>query len=313
MVGVLAAVASSASATFPGRNGLIAVASNRGCDLNGAVHTVRLDGSGQRRVTECRHNTRVFDWSPRGRRLVFITDPYCPGCPPGVAPDRVITVRPDGSHAEVLDESSAVFDVKWGPDGRDLAWAGQTGAAGEERTGVFVGPFESPFETYIAPWSSFAWSPDGRSLAVTETVTTGRAGDPGCARISIFDASSGTRTRVLVPRRLRGGRCYGGGRAPSWSPDGRRIVFGGWSRDQRQLPQKAEIFVVRADGRHRRRLTDNPVSDIYPVWSPDGKWIAYTRPFRYHLVHNLYVMHADGTRKRLVVRSAIRPAWQPRP
>ena len=56
---------------------------------------------------------------------------------------------------------------------------------------------------------------------------------------------------------------------PAWSPDGSQIAFmsnrdGNW-----------EIYLVGADSRGLRRLTQNPSSDGMPAWSPDGKAIAY--------------------------------------
>lgn len=47
---------------------------------------------------------------------------------------------------------------------------------------------------------------------------------------------------------------------PSWSPDGKRIVF--WSdRDGNN-----EIYIMNADGSDAVRLTDNPALDVAPDW-----------------------------------------------
>ncbi len=56
---------------------------------------------------------------------------------------------------------------------------------------------------------------------------------------------------------------------PSFSPDGRRVVFsalvGGFT----------DLFVYDFDGGSLRRLTDDPYADLQPVWSPDGRRIAF--------------------------------------
>ena len=65
------------------------------------------------------------------------------------------------------------------------------------------------------------------------------------------------------------GRCGG---SSSWSPDGRRIAFGG-------------LFVSRADGSHVVRLAGGD----HPAWSPDGHWIAFAREL------DIYVIHPDGS------------------
>jgi len=52
------------------------------------------------------------------------------------------------------------------------------------------------------------------------------------------------------------------------APDGRRVAV---SFDQ----GLQDIWVERAPGGAFDRLTFGPVANLYPVWSPDGKWIAY--------------------------------------
>src|SRR5439155_11035346 len=49
--------------------------------------------------------------------------------------------------------------------------------------------------------------------------------------------------------------------SPRWSPDSRFLAFD--SRAERQ----AEIYVMAAEGRATRRLTNNPAKDVLPVWS----------------------------------------------
>jgi TolB protein len=53
---------------------------------------------------------------------------------------------------------------------------------------------------------------------------------------------------------------------PVWSPDGRKIAFGGGRDDV------GSIYLVNADGSGLRRLTRNPGGwDWIPVWSPAQK------------------------------------------
>jgi eukaryotic-like serine/threonine-protein kinase len=70
------------------------------------------------------------------------------------------------------------------------------------------------------------------------------------------------------------------------SPQGDRIAL---QIDNAQ----ADIWVLDPARGVRTRLTFGPVANQYPVWSPDGKWIAYTSDRNGH--SHLYRKLADGS------------------
>ena len=107
--------------------------------------------------------------------------------------------------------------------------------------------------------------------------------------------------------------------SPSWSPDGKRIVFGS-DRDKEDNPHNTEIYVMKADGTNQRRLTNNLTEDIYPAWSPDGGRIAFSARREGHVVHNLdityeiYVMDADGGNQQRLTenrKNDMYSSWSP--
>jgi len=86
---------------------------------------------------------------------------------------------------------------------------------------------------------------------------------------------------------------------PAFSPDGTRVVFARLS---------SGIFRVNLDGSGLHRLTSGS-RDTYPVWSPDGRHIAFIRIYKTQW--RLYVMSASGagqTRLRLAPPAG-RPTW----
>jgi TolB protein len=105
---------------------------------------------------------------------------------------------------------------------------------------------------------------------------------------------------------------------PEWSPDGRKLVFA--KRPDRGGPPcrpagrcNDEIYVINADGTGLQRLTRNAVIDGHPVWSPDGRRIAFLR-WRDGPTAKIYVMNADGSGQRMLTPTPRRqgePAWSP--
>jgi Tol biopolymer transport system component len=86
----------------------------------------------------------------------------------------------------------------------------------------------------------------------------------------------------------------------AWSPDGKRLAFtGGFGSED----ANRDIWIVRADGSGRRRLTSDGAS-FHPVWSPDGEWIYYARQPD---DHPAAVTMSDGLTEQPVWIWAIRP------
>jgi TolB protein len=81
------------------------------------------------------------------------------------------------------------------------------------------------------------------------------------------------------------------GTTPSYSPDGRKIVYaahraGDW-----------EIFTMRANGADKRQITYNRgLEDVEPAYSPDGKELVFSR--KLPTGYEIFKMRSNGTRQR---------------
>jgi serine/threonine protein kinase len=93
------------------------------------------------------------------------------------------------------------------------------------------------------------------------------------------------------------------GTNPAWSPDGKQIVYVGSDN---------EIYRVAANGQNATKLTAEGSNTLAPVFSPDGREIAFSRLT--NSVWQLWVMNSDGTNQRQLTfqnRNARFPTWSP--
>src|SRR5262245_48705585 len=98
----------------------------------------------------------------------------------------------------------------------------------------------------------------------------------------------------------------------AWAPDGDRLVFerrepSGWVNDAGQPIMRTVLFSVHANGTELVRLSPGSVDDRYPVWSPDGKSVAFVRSridAGYREQPFVYAMRADGSHSHPIAVSA---------
>jgi serine/threonine-protein kinase len=164
---------------------------------------------------------------------------------------QVGLVSRSGVFAPLKIPAGDVFDVALSPDGQRLAYASGRRDASEVRIydiarGSSVGLTRKP------PERSPAWSPDGRSIAVSTL-----------EGLAIKDTGGSERARVA------------GGAAQSlvnmhWAPDGAVLAY------TTQTGASHDIWIVRADGSGARRIIAGAPAAYGPRFSPDGKWLAFT-------------------------------------
>jgi TolB protein len=254
------------------------------------IFTMRIDGSDQRRVSTGTGRTTCGYFYPAGGEIVYAsTHEGGRDCPPrpsfargyvwpiyasydiyranadGTNPrpltrtpgyDAEATIAPDGliTFTSVRDDDMEIYSMK--ADGSDV-----------RRLTHRPGPDGGPF-----------FSHDGRSI-----VFRGRALSPG-KELDDYRAllKEGlwrpTSLELFVMDRdgsnLRQITNLGGANfAPSWHPDGKRLIFASNIHDPKG--RNFDLYLIHTDGTGLERVTFNDTFDGFPMFSPDGKRLVF--------------------------------------
>lgn len=210
---------------------------------------------------------------------------------------ELYTMAVDGTGLQRITDDPAV-DVypRMSPGGDEIAFLSNRAGRGEsfDLYVIRTDGAEVRRLTTGGGVQSAAWSPDGSTLAYTLE----RGG------------SSSVR---LIGRNGAGDRRLVAGSWPSWSPDGRRILFtvGEFLREPQSL---AVVDVAGGDPVPVSLGLDNASE---AAWSPDGERIAFMHnPAGYEGSSNewdeeIYVANVDGSRLARVSKRAGNDHWPP--
>jgi len=95
----------------------------------------------------------------------------------------------------------------------------------------------------------------------------------GFGEIWVMDSEGRNRTRLTTAGETPSDAA--GSTSPAWSPDGGLIAFASTGQARNEDQRDVEIYVMRADGKETKRLTNDRVLDATPAWAPDGTRIAF--------------------------------------
>jgi Tol biopolymer transport system component len=250
------------------------------------------------------------DWSPDGKRIVFIREEPILNSGTG----ELDVVNPDGSRRRsivAVDTPNSFNDSpKWSPDGTKLVYVhwvsddtpldpsdDDPGASGPPLVVVNAdGRAPRPLSgTVFRNADEPDWAPDGRRLVFNDGQGLAIANLDGTGFRRIVESPAGE---------------------PSWSPDGGRIVFVGG-----EDPLSTDLFIFGASNGTTTPLTtisDTGAFDSCPEWSPDGSRIAFLRtierkegtPKTFGTPEDatsfwsaLFVINPDGTGERQVTQT----------
>ena len=257
------------------------------CDLQ---FVMRADGSQMHRVSPAAGKTTCGWFLPDGKRLFFgSTHANGVECPPrpdpsrgyvwGLDPFDIYTVNADGTDLRRLT-NFGVYTAEGvlSPDGKRIVFTSLKDGDLDIYT-MNVDGTDVRRLTNIAgydggPW----WSPDGTQIVYRAYHPT----DPA----ELKDYHDLLARRIVRPNRMElwvmnadgsnkhqithlGGATFG----PSWTPDGRGIIFS--SNYLRPRSGNFDLYLINLDGSGLEQVTTEESFDGFPMFSPDGTKLAW--------------------------------------
>ena len=264
----------------------------------GEIYLMDPDGTNLRRLTENTVGDFFPALSPNGKKIVFDSTRLRSDAEPRNTSDLFL-MNTDGTEQTWLIRGTS---ATWSPDSRNIAFhASASGnglpiktdpGAATSDSDIFIANVDDLLARVAGPQNitnspdaiedDADWSPDGTKIAFTSHPTSDDPNNSSHAEIYTINPDGTGLTRLTFNNYEE--------RAPSWSPDGSRIVF--MARIGTHGGNAFEICVMNADGTNFVQLTDNAVFDGTPTFSPDGQKIVLHRA---PAPQQMWMMNADGT------------------
>jgi len=274
--------------------------------LAAEIYLMNGDGTNLRRITENAYFDCFPALAPNGTRIVFDSNRLRKEAEPFNTFDLFI-MNADGTDQTALVRGSS---ATWAPDSKRIAFhasvSGQgmpinnnPGAATTD-SDIFILNIDD-FLKHHAQAKNISnnaaavdddadWSADGRKIVFTSHAVTDRTDNHATAEIYVINPDGKEKPTRLTNNNEEE-------RAPSWSPDGKLILFS--CRKGAPLQEGGistfELCVINADGTGLKRLTNNAVAELTPSWSPDGRQIMFHRAVGGRGRFQLFIINADGT------------------
>jgi Tol biopolymer transport system component len=255
------------------------------------IYTINVDGSGERRVSNGAGRTTCAYFYPGQHDILYAsTHDASKECPPKPSFARgyvwpiydgydIYRANADGSNARNITNSPGYdAEATIAPDGLIVFTSVRDGdmeiysmkADGAEvkRLTNRQGPDGGPFFSWDGKRVAFR----GRELAAGPEFDDYRAllkqalWRPTQLELFVMDRDGKNLTQIT--------RLGGANFAPSWHPDGKRLIFASNIGDPKG--RNFDIYMINLDGTGLERITTNETFDGFPMFSPDGRTLVFS-------------------------------------
>ena len=222
------------------------------------------------RLTNAKKSSSNPQWSSDSKRLAFISDRD--------GKRQIYLIAPDGGEAvQLTTVETGISTLSWSPDGRRIAF---TAADAESKSRKDRKEKYGEFEVIQA--------------------------DYAFTHLWMIDAPAEVKDKKPEPVRLTEGSSSSVN-GFSWSPDSGRIAFSAAKDPDLGSSATSDIYVLTVSNKGIKRIVDTKGPDGNPIWSPDGRQIAYQtangREFFFYANSYIAVMPAEGGAQQVLTES----------
>lgn len=259
----------------------------RTCDQQ---YVMRIDGSNVRRISDGRGKTTCGWFFPGDNRLFFASSSaHDSACPPRPDPSKgyvwpldrydIYTINRDGSNLKRLTHYDVyTAEGVLSPDGSRIVFTslkdGDLDIYTMNADGTDVRRLTNTPGYDGGAW----WSPDGKQIVYRANHPTDsteikayrdllgqRLVRPSKVELYLMNADGSNQRQIT---RL-GGANFG----PSWTPDGKRIIFSSNYKNPRS--GNFDLYLIDPDGSNLEQITFDESFDGFPMFSPDGTKLVW--------------------------------------
>jgi TolB protein len=192
-------------------------------------------------------------WSPDGKRVAFVSDRS------GSSQIWIVPAS-GGTPRQLTTDAAGKSNPAWSPDGSLIAFT--TSGGRYQKVVRTVRVDDGTVHDLIASDADYAaWSPDGSKLVFA------RRSEVHNYDLFIMPAKGGPAVRLTDAEGMEF--------QPSWSPDGRQIVYVSYRYSPGEQGA-TDLYVVPAGGGPPRQLTHSEEAEFDPTWTRDGRTIVFT-------------------------------------
>ena len=207
---------------------------------------------------------RFAGFSPDGMSMAFVrtTD----------GSTHLFVADADGrAERQILSKALGDAYIAWAPDSRTLAVSDEIDFVRKVMLVRLDGTPPTVVDLGDASPTDMAWRPPNGAQLLVRATTKGGGQD-----FYLVGADGILIRKFGLPTPMRFGPDYENS-GPAWSPDGRLIAYNRVEPLDGDPGGHFRVHVIRADGTGDVALpgpSDLLVHEAWPVWSPDGRWIA---------------------------------------